>query len=315
MSHRYTISTATVIMLVVLRLNIGWHFFSEGVKHYTDPLWTSEPVLRNATGPLAPMYRAYLPDFHGMDHWLHSDRPEKPAHAVKGWLDQIQSDWDERRQQFALHYDLDEKQQKRASQITSEYQGEVRSWGGRNRDELENHIHQWQRKETASQDPEAGDVPFRQQRVATSQRELTAEADGWRGELSGLEGEYENSLSDLLTDEQRGIQPLPPMPTAIASVDMVMTYVILAIGVLLLLGLFSRTACLAGAAFLLSVVMTQPFWVSDAQPTFNQLVEMFALLALATTHVGRWGGLDFFVHHLIFGRADATKGTTDVSDS
>ena len=137
----------------------------------------------------------------------------------------------------------------------------------------------------------------------------------WRGELSGLEGEYENSLSDLLTDEQRGIQPLPPMPTAIASVDMVMTYVILAIGVLLLLGLFSRTACLAGAAFLLSVVMTQPFWVSDAQPTFNQLVEMFALLALATTHVGRWGGLDFFVHHLIFGRADATKGTTDVSDS
>ena len=43
-------------------------------------------------------------------------------------------------------------------------------------------------------------------------------------------------------------------------------------------------ACVAGAAFLLSVVMMQPFWVSEAQPTFNQYVEMFALLTLATTH-------------------------------
>ncbi|MEX0978562.1 MAG: hypothetical protein WDZ48_06910, partial [Pirellulales bacterium] len=97
--------------------------------------------------------------------------------------------------------------------------------------------------------------------------------------------------------------------------DTVMTYVILAIGALLLLGLLTRTACIAGALFLLSVVSMQPFWVSEAIPTYNQLVEMFALLMLATTHVGRWGGLDFFVHHLVFGREPATKGTSDVSES
>ena len=47
----------------------------------------------------------------------------------------------------------------------------------------------------------------------------------------------------------------------------------------------ARAACVVGAAFLFSVVMMQPFWVSETAPTFNQYVEMFALLTLATTAV------------------------------
>ena len=88
-----------------------------------------------------------------------------------------------------------------------------------------------------------------------------------------------------------------------------MTYVILGIGLLLLVGLFTRLACVAGAAFLLSVVMMQPFWVSETAPTFNQYVEMFALLTLATTRVGRWAGLDFFLAQL-FDRS-SSKGKND----
>ena len=105
------------------------------------------------------------------------------------------------------------------------------------------------------------------------------------------------------------------MPTSISQVDATMTYVIMAVGALLLLGLFTRTACVVGALFLMSVVSMQPFWVSEALPTYNQLVEMFALLTLATTHVGRWAGLDFFVHHFITGRTVATKGNSDAFES
>ena len=79
-----------------------------------------------------------------------------------------------------------------------------------------------------------------------------------------------------------------------------MTYGILAIGVLFDAGaVHARWPCVAGAVFLLSVVMMQPFWVSEAQPTFNQYVEMFALLTLATTPVGRWAGLDFFLSTIV----------------
>jgi uncharacterized membrane protein YphA (DoxX/SURF4 family) len=94
-----------------------------------------------------------------------------------------------------------------------------------------------------------------------------------------------------------------------------MASVILGVGVLLLLGLFTRLACLAGALFLASVVMMQPFWVSDTAPTFNQQVEMFALLTLATTPVGRWAGLDFFVHGLFSSWRSSKKGKSDVPAS
>ena len=92
MRPRYSISTATVVMLVLLRLNIGWHFFSEGVDHCTDPQWTSEPVLRNAKGPLAPWYQAYLPDFHGLGDWLHGEVDGTESQAVQGWIDEIGSE-------------------------------------------------------------------------------------------------------------------------------------------------------------------------------------------------------------------------------
>ncbi len=103
--------------------------------------------------------------------------------------------------------------------------------------------------------------------------------------------------------------------TSLEIVDVTMTYGILAIGLLLLLGLFTRTACVAGAAFLLSVVMMQPFWVSEALPTFNQYVEMLALLTLATTPVGRWAGLDFFLTPFVSRICCSSKGKTDVSES
>ncbi len=315
MSYRYGISTATVIMLVVLRINIGWHFFNEGVKHYTDPAWSSEGTLRSATGPLASFYQSYLPDYHGMDAWLHEERPDKEADAAKSWVQQVESDLERRREAFARHYGLDKKQQDESVKVTREFQALVRSWGNARREELANHVHQWRRARGVEKLPDAEDVPFRKQRLATNHAALKAEATGWRTELLALELDHETTLGELLTAQQRDMGPLPRARTSIDQVDDMMTYVIMGVGGLLLLGLFTRTACLAGAAFLMSVVSMQPFWVSEALPTYNQLVEMFALLALATTHVGRWGGLDFFVHYFIFGRTAATKGNSDVSQS
>ncbi|HEX5442339.1 MAG TPA: hypothetical protein VFW87_00860 [Pirellulales bacterium] len=316
MSHRYAMSTATAVMLVVLRLSIGWHFFSEGVNHYTDPRWTSEPVLRAATGPFAPMYHEYLPDFHGMEVWLHAAGPQKPSSAVQGFLDEVQKDWANDRSEFAAHYTLDARQAKRADRVLGDYQAQLRSWGGTHKDELETHVHQWQRTEKAAESPDAADVPFRKQRVAQSHAALAGEASSWQAELKAIEREYHNALDDVLTPAQQESGTMPRPPTAIARIDTVMTCAILGIGGLLLLGLFTRAACVAGAVFLLSVAMTQPFWVSGAQPTFNQFVEMFALLTLATTRVGRWAGLDFFVHNVFFGREkDATKGEGHALDS
>ena len=47
--------------------------------------------------------------------------------------------------------------------------------------------------------------------------------------------------------------------------------------------------------FLASVVASQPFWVAGCQPTYDQWVELAALLAIAALPVGGWSGLDYFL--------------------
>jgi uncharacterized membrane protein YphA (DoxX/SURF4 family) len=311
-SCRFSVGIATVVMLVILRVNIGWHFFSEGVKHYADPHWTSEPVLRAAKGPLAPFFHSYLPDFHGFDDLLHGKQTQSPEHAVKSLADAIEADWKTYSDQFAAHYGLNEAQQRQVSQAVARYRGRLHDWSSANADALATHVHEWQRNLTAAQTP-ASDLPFRKQRFLQKQAALNGEASGLMAELKGLERDYDASLEELLTDDQRARPPLAHHVTSIDLVDDVMTYAILGIGLLLLVGLFTRLACLAGAAFLFSVVMMQPFWVSETAPTFNQWVEMFALITLATTQVGRWAGLDFFLAQL-FDRS-SSKGKSDAPTS
>ena len=66
------------------------------------------------------------------------------------------------------------------------------------------------------------------------------------------------------------------------------------VGALLIIGLFTRLASLAGAVFLASVIAMQPPWIPGTVPTYYQAIEMFALLVIFATCAGRMGGLDYF---------------------
>lgn len=312
MPQRYSISLATVVMLVALRLCIGWHFFREGVNHHLDTRWTSEPVLRVSKGPLAPLYQAYLPEFHRFDELVHREKSQSEEETVKRWINQIKNDWDEYRQRFAEYYQLGDVQATEAAKAIKFYHTRIDNWAAANKEALVTHVHEWRRKEATRESP-GGDLPYQKKRIADKQNSLSAESVGWRAEVKSFEDNYQAALRLILDVDQREQPPLRQPRTSLDVVDAVMTYGILTIGVLLVLGLFTRMACVAGALFLLSVVMMQPFWVSQTAPTFNQYVEMFALLALATTQVGRWAGLDFFVHSLLGANESSAKGTSDVS--
>jgi len=89
--------------------------------------------------------------------------------------------------------------------------------------------------------------------------------------------------------------------------DLMITYSLTAIGACLILGFCTRLAALGGAAFLISVLLVQPPWptiyppapevVGHALLVDKNFVEMIAMFMLATTAVGQWGGLDYFVYH------------------
>src|SRR5215207_8634315 len=101
---RYYYSLATILMLVVLRLNIGWHFYSEGMHHTLDPSWSSEGFLRAAKGPLAPYFQQYLPDRYGWDKVMHSEYDAGPA--TESFVNEIGDSWKDFRTRFGQHFKL-----------------------------------------------------------------------------------------------------------------------------------------------------------------------------------------------------------------
>src|SRR5207302_1030931 len=78
------------------------------------------------------------------------------------------------------------------------------------------------------------------------------------------------------------------------------------VGSCLILGLLTRTSCVVGAILLLSFYLAMPPWPgtpetlrAEGHLIINKnLVEMLALLTLATLPTGRWVGIDRLLSHL-----------------
>ena len=105
----------------------------------------------------------------------------------------------------------------------------------------------------------------------------------------------------------------------IEQLAFLLTWALTAIGLCLMLGLFTRPAALAGAGFMLFVVLSQPSYpfVIPADPpqlghallVNKDFVEMVALLVIASTTLGRWTGLDFFLHKFLIKPSVASAAT------
>ncbi len=132
-------------------------------------------------------------------------------------------------------------------------------------------------------------------------------AKGWLSYIDKLGAGYKTGLWDLLDDDQqsRGYFKSGWNPftwSRIEQINFAVTYGLTAIGLCLMLGLFTRLAALGGVAFMAFVILSQLSWPTIYPPPGPEaghallidksFIEMVALLLVATTAVGRWGGLD-----------------------
>ena len=125
--------------------------------------------------------------------------------------------------------------------------------------------------------------------------------------VRAIEQLYHDRLDKLVTDDQRKLGSPPTETSRLQRVDAAVAWLLMS-SACLVLGLFTRLAAVGGCCFLLSVICTQPPWLPGAIITYNQTVELTALLMLITTPVGRWGGLDFFIHRVCFGSSCQASG-------
>jgi uncharacterized membrane protein YphA (DoxX/SURF4 family) len=131
-------------------------------------------------------------------------------------------------------------------------------------------------------------------------RELQDQRRQLVGPVQALEAELKTEAEKLLTPAQLALGPVPEPMTPMRRINLQTMWGLTIIGLLLIGGLFTRLASLAGAGLLTMFYLAVPPWPGtppEAGPEHNfivnkVLVEALALLAFAALPSGRWFGID-----------------------
>ncbi|MCC6124722.1 MAG: DoxX family protein [Pirellulales bacterium] len=315
--------------LVALRLCLGCHFLYEGVwkiKHGDE--FTAEPFLSQAKGPISGFFYAMVPDQYGRQRLaLGEIKDEKTGKMVECVdCEPVAVRWNEIRQNLLAHLNPGPPAGAEARKDFDQFKSDSKEVLEKSQASLQAYFAEkelveavkayFQSLDRFEKDPEKSqDAPFQEERRWNRMMELRGEAKVWIDELQDRERAFINALREKMPEEyQAQVTTLPggwkPWKwSQMQFINFAVTYGLTAIGLCLMAGLFTRLAALGGAAFMCFVVMTQPAWPSIYPPDLPQLghallinkdfLEMVALVVVASSAVGRWGGLDHFVHRLI----------------
>jgi uncharacterized membrane protein YphA (DoxX/SURF4 family) len=306
-----------------------------GVTQTSKP-FSSVGFLRESTGPLRGFFQWQAggdPDEHALALLDVKPLPEGQDPAKVPYHDRIPpalyEDWNDYLQHFADHYKLDDAQRQEAKAKLDQSKERAVRWllGLEGTKEIENAdfpTATFKAKETPAQriaeykdkvkeigDIEGKELPaFGKDTYKEKLRKLKADAARMRAELlADLDQPMQDDLASILTSAQKkaGTLPPPEPPPVVRWTDFAVRWGLVVIGACLLLGLLTRPACVAGALFLLMLYLAMPPWpwlpenvrVEGHYLFINKnLIEMLALLALATVPSGRWFGLDGLLQFL-----------------
>lgn len=232
---------------------------------------------------------------------------EFPPHSpYYDWADRIEAGWRHSHDQFVIIPGLTEAQQAKSAAAMDFRRQQLADYLATQADAIAEWEHELYRLEEMKKDTGAIDLPFLGSRIVEKSAETQAASAAWISQIRNIEQGYKADLRGILTEEQaEDAATTEAVDAALADasaqklhrMNVVVTAVIIGTGVCLMLGLFTRLASVAGMLFLISVIATQPPWVTGANTTvfYYQTVEIAALLVLFVSAAGRWAGLDYFI--------------------
>jgi uncharacterized membrane protein YphA (DoxX/SURF4 family) len=316
----------------------------------TNRPFSSEGYFREAPGPLGGVVRQGLgdPDENALARLTVQPVPEGKDLAIyesyKRMPIALDQDWDAYFSRFAEFYGLTDQQRGLAEAALKQAKAQTVEWLIRGKSEVkkvysfgpqqitetnEQRIKDYrdqvqevrdtlgQRQPSLGKDVARKALPELKAKVAQSRRELLADLDQQTQEMK-------TQLKTTLTADQKslGTPPEPESGRLLFWIDWATRWGLTMIGACLLLGLLTRTNCLLAAGFLFMTYWCVPPFPWLPTPPINEgfyayvnknVVEMLALLVLATTHSGRWFGLDALLHSLLrslFGHSNSRSGIT-----
>lgn len=300
-----------LLALLALRAIIGFHFFNEGITKIQSGKFSCEPFLRQAKGPFAPFYSELLDDHDG--HIRLCIKPMSDDPLEESGPPQIDASrtvgiWEDFVDRARSHFSMDESQSRQADAILKQSVDYLESFLDDNRSEILAWAGSASRLDGFDRDGEfrtaaAREVASLYGQVSAIRGDRSKSAAAWFNSIESTWDELEGRINYLAglnasDGDTRYLEisrpyQMPDSPQTL--INRWLPWFDLIVGVLLIVGLFTRLASLAGTGLLLGVVMTQPFWVAGTENTFYQWIEIGGLLVLCATAAGQFGGLDYFL--------------------
>jgi len=271
------------VMIIALRVGIGWHFFTEGANKFSDG-FSSAGFLGAAKGPLANYYHSLVPDHDGQ---------------IRRNKEQTKKAWQAYRTTAASHFGFDDTQKAQAKRAYLATVAMHQHYLNDTAEDWADYRRQRVRLAEASLDGSTANVSYRRAWLDKQMAELNGKLRSMLAPANKLWDNYETRVNAIATSDQRRARGRLSIPRpgdsllGISLVDKVIPYFDLIVGACLILGLFTPVVATAAALFLAAVISTQPPWIPGTASTIYQTVEMLALLMLASIGAGRFGGLDF----------------------
>jgi uncharacterized membrane protein YphA (DoxX/SURF4 family) len=297
-----------LVALVILRLVIGFHFLGEGITKL-DGSFSSAGFLANAKGPLAPRFQAMVWDAEGRHRLgMGYDDDKRLVIDVKP----TQEAWESFRADVASHHRFDDKKKKESEEILKLYLAQYDWYVKTNRDDILNYFKELERRERQEQVAANQEVASLRQQgnmlASALRRDRAILLVGIEKMWSGLEHDLNNLAGDKNSSRQGlALKKLGRQGLDSITMNKIIPCFDLVVGACLIVGLLVPVVSVAGALFLLTVVVSQWPGAVGAAPVYYQVIEMSGLVLLAMMSAGRYAGLDYFVNYILRRRGKKKK--------
>ncbi len=280
------------LFLVLLRIAIGWHFLTEGAEKFESTQHGKQPFsaeiyLRNSVGPLAPQFRAMLPD---------ADSKEllDPAELKASWSGIVD--------RVANHFKFNDEQKSKAKALLDQSSAWADVWFNAydNSEARKKYLDELAKVEQTERNPDA--LSYERERAWESRRSLEADRKTLIAPLVARGQELTDAVVALKKPEQQASAgDYSPPTTFLDMANWMTTYGLCAIGVCLILGFLTPFASICAAVFLAMLYLSIPPWPGlPPNPkteghywiVSKNLVELIACLLIMVTASGHWFGLD-----------------------
>ncbi|MCS5629748.1 MAG: DoxX family membrane protein [Pirellulaceae bacterium] len=292
---------------MLLRLSVGWHFFKEGAAKM-DGGFSSTSFLNSAKGPFSGGFQAMLWDTDGKIRLCYQSSSQssgwsEPSYNTKSVVDH----WKAYQADVISYQRLEGDWAKAATGIVNRRADQLNEFFEVNHDDVIHLFNQMERREIQLKTEAMSGVTSLRAQGLQLENEIRSSRVPMLASIDLIWEGLQRELNALGTRVPLPLGKINAPPIAANQLDRFIPWFDIIVGLCLLLGLCTPVAALAGAGFLLSVILSQFPGSAGAQPTYYQTIEMCSLLVIVFTGAGKHVSLDSILGHCCCCRKHTAK--------